>query len=491
MRTITLILAAILAAAGAAGADNHRPVFTWQVRGGVVHSEQWIYDGETPIARFDNSIVEQPAQMLMFFNRVPRPVILRDVKLTPDGAPLIGTIQLFEKPNGIIITDQLRDVIISGEGTNQLEVVFVTEDANGVARSRRTLTLTYDNTRETYVYDFQGELTFLSPEVLNGGRITSEFSDPWFTGCPGPALEFPGMWDRRYRHFIHEAPDGSVVSTPINHFTTSYKGNIRLKPDGMFLTAYEPDGNPAIQFVGDTAGNSSISICWWGYDFHFNRSISPDELFGPIRTHFRFFNCPDATVKSLMATAKTPPLNQNEGSWSSAKEFPIYDRNGSFERGILLMEPFDGPIDPFPWQPSGTGAIWDRSTGRTGTSSLKITRTEPGLTRWLTDQGDGAGYFAEPWKPCKGYRVSCWVKTENVTGRGATMGLQYHHPNVTQVLPVTTARRITGTNGWTRLDAEVGPPGSDPTDIGCLMIILQQDGAGTSWFDDLTVTPIE
>ncbi len=74
------------------------------------------------------------------------------------------------------------------------------------------------------------------------------------------------------------------------------------------------------------------------------------------------------------------------------------------------------------------------------------------------------------------------MKTEGVTGRGSTLAVQYHIPNFTQEYPVYSARKLTGANGWTKLELEVGPP---PEKAGCLMLMLQQDGAGTTWFDDL------
>ncbi len=465
------------------GENIHTPRFTWQVRGGVVNAEQWIYDGDTPIALFENRTVEQPAQQLMFFNRVPKPIVLRHVKLTPAGDPLIECIQLYCK-SGAVITDRLVGLDIKGQETERLVVTFITSDKWKVATSRRVLTLTYDNEKESYIYDFQGELEFNSPELFNGSLTGFEFTDPWFAGCPGPAVEFPGMWENRYQNFIYEAADGSVKVIPVNHFTTSHKGGIKLKRDGMFLTAYEPDGNPAIQFVGDTAEKSSISICWWGYDFHLSRSVTPDELFKPIPFHFRIFQCPDKTVQSLLKKGITPPLGPKE--WGGDPEYPIYERVSSFDKGLPLDAHYDGNIDPFPWTKNGVGASWDKTFGRTDMYSMKISRKDTGLTRWQTFQGDGEGYFTEPWTGCKGYRISCYVKTEAVSGRGSTFAVQYHIPNSPQTLPIVTADKITGTTNWTKLEIEVGSP--PPPETGCLMIILQQDGGGTTWFDDLEVT---
>jgi len=471
-----------------ASADNHTPRFTWQIRNGAVFPELWIYDGDIPIALFDNRTAEQPGQQLMFFNGVPRPLVLRNIKLSPEGGPLVDCIQLYCKC-GPIVTDRLVDLNVKGQGTEQLVVTFVTQDRFRVATSRRILTLTYDNEKETYLYDFQGDLEFHSPESFNGKSISFEFTDPWFIGCPGPALEFPGMWTKRYQNFVCEADDGSVRVIPINHFTTSHKGGIRLKRDGMFLTAYEPDGNPAIQFVGDTAEKSGISICWWGYDYHLSRHVSPDELFAPVPIHFRIFKCPDKTVRNLLKKGVTPPLGSDE--WRGKEDYPVYERVSSFEKGLRLDESYKGTIDPFPWRFTGDGAEWDKTSGRTDNFSLKIERKEKGLTRWQTFQGDGEGYFAEPWRPCKGYKVSCYIKTDSISGRGSTLAVQYHIPNSDQQYPIITARRLSGTNDWTKLEVEIGPPEQQPPEIGCLMVMLQQDGSGTTWFDDLEVIPVQ
>lgn len=492
-------------------ADDHVPSFTWQTRGGVVNAEQWIYDGDTPIALFENRTVEQPGEQLLFFNKVPRPLVLRKVKLTPDGIPLVDGIQLY-CTCGDVVTDRLVGLDIAGEGTDRLVATFVTRDRYKVLTSRRVLTLTYDPAAGSYIYDFDGELLFDSPEFFNGAAITVEFSDPWFVGCPGPAVAFPGMWQKRYQHFIYEAADGETSIIPINHYITSHKGGIKLEGDtefstarvpdfselqkngiwledgGMFLTAYEPDGNPAIQFIGETARKSSISICWWGYDFHLSRLIVPDELFAPVPIHFRIFQCPDEKVQELLKRGKMPALEP--GECGGREEYPVYERISSFDKGLRLDESYPGEVDPFPWEFKGTGAFWDKTYGRTDSFSLKIDRGEEGLTRWQTLQGDGEGFFAEPWTPCSGYRVSCWVKTDGVTGRGSTLAVQYYVPHPPQAHPVYTAKRLTGSHDWTKLEIEMGPPAPYPPVTGVLMIMLQQDGGGTTWFDDLEVQPI-
>ena len=83
----------------------HKPVFTWQVRGDVNY-RQWICDGDDPIAMFDMSSMDEPMQALMMFQKMPRPILLRYLKLTPGGKPLVSAVQLYWK-SGVVLTEVL------------------------------------------------------------------------------------------------------------------------------------------------------------------------------------------------------------------------------------------------------------------------------------------------------------------------------------------------------------------------------------------------
>ena len=60
-------------------AAAHKSVFTWRIRGDANY-QQWIYDGENPIAMFDMSTLDEPMQALMMFSAVPRPILLKHLK---------------------------------------------------------------------------------------------------------------------------------------------------------------------------------------------------------------------------------------------------------------------------------------------------------------------------------------------------------------------------------------------------------------------------
>ncbi len=456
-------------------AAAHKSVFTWRIRGDANY-QQWIYDGENPIAMFDMSTLDEPMQALMMFSAVPRPILLKHLKLTPGGSPLVQAVQLYWK-SGIVITDVLDGLTVKGEGTDHLTVVFTVKDRWDTVAVTRTLTLSYDDVTGSYIYDFMDRAVIHCPETLHtNSTVRIEYCDPWFVDCPAPSQKFPGMWKGRYTKFAFEAPDNRILAAPHNHITHPPKEGIAVKEDGMFVAVYEPDGNPAIQIMGDTSKKTSFSICPWGYDVHMSLAVAPSELYKPLTTHFRILQCPDAKAREMDRNAIISP----EGR----KVLPMYEPVSSFEKELSSEKPRQSEVDPWFWRPQGeTGAVWDMRSGHTGSRSLKIEKDTSGIASWYS-MCEGQGYFTAPWTPCKGYEISCWVKTQDVMGQGASIGVKYHVPNIPPRWPITCSRRISGTNGWTKLIVRIGYP---PEDTSIVSLHLQQAGKGTTWFDDLEV----
>lgn len=459
----------------------HTPSFSWRIRGDANY-EQWIYDGDEPIAMFDAKTLDEPMQALMMFRLVEKPLLLRNLKLEPGGKPLVSAVQLYWK-TGKFITDVLDALDVKGQGTDKMTVRFSVKDPWDTIRIERTLTVTYDSQADSYVYDFKDIADILKPETLHTGEtVRFEYCDPWFNDCPAPSQRFPGMWKGRYQQFAYEDADGGVTAIPHHHVSNPQKGGIRLKPDGYFTAVYEPDGNPAIQFMGETAEKTTIGICPWAYDVHLGYTAEAGELYDPIRTHFRIFKCPDAKARELNEAA-TIPL-QETTRWGGLTEFPVYEPKSTFNKSMSVNRVRETELDYWFWRPDGEeGAVWDKSSGRTDKYSLKIKKDTNGIGSWYS-MCEGQGYFSLPWTPCKGYVVSCWVKTENVKGPGSSIGILYHIPNVPPEWPITQSKRIAGTNGWTKLTVTIGPP---PEDTSIVSLHLNQSGSGVTWFDDLEV----
>jgi hypothetical protein len=462
---------------------RHRSHFDLLTRGGVTAGEEWICDGDEPIARFEHVVVEQPEQNLRYFDRNLKPVVLRDLKLAPGGRPLVAGTQLFWNFDGHIITTRLDDVSVEGRGTDCLTMTVTTSDPGGVATSRRVLTLTWDEALGSYVYDFACHLQLHSPEVFHRPGVETvsfEYSDPWYSDIPAPTIAFDGAWSAHgFTHLLAEPADGSVWQMPLNHLATGIPAPRAFRDGGLFVLAADAGNNPAFEFVGSTAAKTSVGVCNWGYDIHLHSHHPAAELYEPICERFQIHLCPDDKVAQLFERAAPVPPVEHAGF----AELPRYERRSSFDKALRLDEPAGDP-DPWPWLPSGDGVEWCRDTGRQDDCSLKIHRTETGVSEWRMDrEGDGA--FTQRWRAGTGFRASVWVRTEAVSGRGACVAVRwiiYNHP---ERYPYRCSERVVGTADWTQLTVEIDGPA--PPEVSAVEIVLRQDGSGTSWFDDLEV----
>ena len=460
----------------------HKPCFSFRTLGGEVSGQQWIFDGEEPIAQFERRLIDQPEQILRYFNDVPRPINLRHLKLRPGALPTISGVQMYWKLNKATVTTDLVDFRVEGDGTDCLRMTVVARDAHAICTSRRVLTLTWDDEIESYIYDFACRLEIHSPEAIAlDGPPRFEYSDPWYVDIPGPMVEFPGMWRRgAHTHILCEKPDGTVHRMPLNHLGIRSASGAPVRPGGILVPVFEAGNNTAIEFVGESAEGDSISVCHWGYDIHLSASLSREALYEPIFRQFRIYLCPDDKAQRLMAAAPPCPPSDVCGM----NELPLYERKTSFEKSCPLNEAPPGPTDPWPWLPEGEGVSYEENFGRSDKYCLRISRDAPGLSQWRMYY-EGEGGWCEPWPTVVGYRVSGYIKTENVTAAGAAIALRWERYNQTNNYPYVYSERLTGTHDWTPVSVTLA--GRHPEDCNAVDIALMQEGTGTSWFDDLEV----
>ena len=465
----------------------HQALFSFRSHGGVCAGERWLYDHDEPIARFEDKIIEQPEQNLRYFDGNLKPINLRDLKLAPGGRPLVSGVQLFWVfQHRVLATTELVGLEAEGQETDCLKLTVTTRDPGGVATSRRVLTLKYDAELGSYVYDFENHLEIHSPEVFDmAEEVGFEYCDPWYCDIPGPTVDFPGMWKKRYTHLLAENPDGTIWQMPLNHMATGIPSPQALKQDGLFVLGYDPGNNPAFEFVGETADRTSIGVCNWGYDIHFKGHYTREELYAPLCPHFRIRLCPDEKVQQMMATAEPIPPVALKGF----EELPLYERRTSFSRGLRLNEPTPCNTDPWVWQPEGgEGAEWCKDHGHSDNFSLKISKDTSGPTEWtMSRESDGA--WTEKWIASTGFRITAYIKTEQVQGRGSFLAVRWAVYNYPERYPYICSQKLVGTHDWTRVEVEIhGPP---LPEISAISIILRQDGSGTTFFDDLEVETLQ
>ncbi len=154
--------------------------------------------------------------------------------------------------------------------------------------------------------------------------------------------------------------------------------------------------------------------------------------------------------------------------WSELSGVSQFAPNPSFEE-------MDGER-PAGWTPR----YWARmgaqfaveEEGRTGARSISISSEKGADASWLA---------VVPIRPYSRYRLSGWIKTENVEpgrGRGALI-------NVHGVQPWATPA-ITGTQDWSRVEVEFDAGANDAVELTCLFGGWGR-ATGKAWYDDVSL----
>ena len=99
---------------------------------------------------------------------------------------------------------------------------------------------------------------------------------------------------------------------------------------------------------------------------------------------------------------------------------------------------------------------------------------------------EGPGAWLERWHNSSSYKISAYIKTEDLDGRGACLAIRWAIYNSEELYPYHCSKYLSGTNTWTFVEVVLeGPP---PPDSSSVCLIFRQDGTGKSYFDDLNVT---
>jgi alpha-N-arabinofuranosidase len=118
----------------------------------------------------------------------------------------------------------------------------------------------------------------------------------------------------------------------------------------------------------------------------------------------------------------------------------------------------------------------DSSVAHTGQRSVRITAANGADVAWSV---------VVPLKPYSTYRLTAFIKTDNVqagTGKGALLNL--HNIQAVQTPAVT------GTSDWTPVDVTFETKGYDAVQLNCLLGGWGRS-TGTAWFDDVTLELLE
>jgi len=125
---------------------------------------------------------------------------------------------------------------------------------------------------------------------------------------------------------------------------------------------------------------------------------------------------------------------------------------------------------------AGKGAWHWAEVGHTGGRSVAIASTDGADIGWSINR---------PVEPFARYRLSGWIKTENVGtrkgGRGALLNLHTMQPAATKAL--------TGTHDWTKVEVEFDTAEHDAVQVNCLFGGWGL-ATGKAWYDDLRLEKV-
>ncbi len=121
----------------------------------------------------------------------------------------------------------------------------------------------------------------------------------------------------------------------------------------------------------------------------------------------------------------------------------------------------------------GEGTFSHANVGRTGNRSVELASQSGADIAWAANV---------PVEPYSRYRLSGWIKTENVTPLGDARGALFNLHNLQGV--ATPA--VTGTRDWTRVETEFETEDQTSVQLNCLLGGWGR-ATGRAWFDDVSL----
>ena len=261
---------------------------------------------------------------------------------------------------------------------------------------------------------------------------------------------------------------------------------------GFFLSpgesVYYPDpteGGWKSTVLSDS-GDTYVEICWSWYDIH-SCSENSVPMLG---------NCDEFTVSQSWLFATTTAVHDanlingaDEVDWKDLPNYqlPLFSTDNTFETQ------FGGTDWQYAWWKSTYDCTMDAEVGHDCAGSVKISKTNSGEASWYTEGVWGFPYSFDDVRG-KTYRVSGYIKTENVVGEAYIANIQYQHatPNDNTVY---RSEAITGTTDWTcvtfTFTAQKRTKADGSTQNCIDHFFLTLNGTGTVWFDDVKIEEVQ
>jgi hypothetical protein len=418
---------------------------------------------------------------------------LKNLRLGRDGGTIIGSdvpLPLYwrqyahhEDPrrNGGInprvnqVEGNEGEIFIRCEGTN----------SEGEIISLVTLGIAEDRPEGGYAVEIRGFLEVAPGKTwnvtYNPGHGEIEFCNIW------PEGTFRTRGKKSFSHcFVQRG--GAVTLIPHTHIESSDKQNILMHPGDRFGWLLENE-NPVVELIA--GGEASTGLCAYMWDAHFGYRACPDGKSVSLEAGTRYESA--IRIRGLgRAEGKALMARGVEADPGDSALTPLYvDGINTFRETLKSLPGKEQSVWPWAFEvtagePHRTEGSVDRSNGCDDACSLRIRAGAEGGGRWIATTL-GPAFGGPPFSGGKRYTLSAMACSSALKG-SARAGLRLHRegrPGLghTQTYETYwTEKRISGDTPWTRLDVTT-PAISPPPDR--VHLVLDQEGEGSSWFDNV------
>ncbi|MHB9131193.1 MAG: hypothetical protein ACYDBB_08900 [Armatimonadota bacterium] len=434
----------------------HRPAFhvrTWC-------RARWIFDGVEPVARIGEGKDGKPWPGF--------PTSLYSAKLRPgtreaDCIPLcFRTLGDWPEAPVAVISETPERLVLEARTSDR------TPNHAPTGTTILQLTLTYDAARDTYIYDVDSTITYLTAR-----KPIIEVLDPWAYGSVGPAYPQGPQWDQRYTYLLWRGEDNRFYRQPLNHYAI-FGGLLSATQPELVYTG-EKDVNPHYELYGDSLKcRYSTGLCTVMLDQHVQPTRKDTVPAGTIeRFQWRVSSIGGAEAARMLA----------EAAWSESENVRgricvRYNPAGNtFDEKQTIR--LDQPTSMQLFAPPQYYTI-DPQIGHTAPGSLRM---EAAGAEQVVAVRDGASPFGRPFDG-RDMELTAYVRTEDLDG-SFTVSLT-NYPTAVKVVSPT----FTGSNGWQRITLRISTqPQSHYLNIA-FSLSAKRGAKGTVWIDDVSLMPV-
>ena len=376
------------------------------------------------------------------------------------------------------------------------KVVFVGEKVGLKATQRNELIGFWDTELQSFTFIYNASMTADTEtwHENSGASWASQSRVEIFDYCSERMSILDRVYNKNqngdlYDYVIYENGSELIripkLPVPYTLGGGTYFYGFRMSPgESMYLPDAKEGGWEAtlLQATGDTY----IEICWSWYDIHNveNNSVPRIGYADQFTVSESWLFTPTTAEhdKALIGGATEVPW-QDQPNY----QLPLFSTSNTFEKQ------FGGTDWQYAWWKSSSNCSMDATVGHDGAGSVKVERTRAGEDSWYTEGVWGYPYSFDQVQG-KIYRVSGYIKTENVVGEAYIANIQYQHatPNDNTV---TRSQSVSGTSDWTYVSftfvAQERKTASGAPQRCIDHFFLTLDGTGTVWFDDVKIEEVK